>query len=351
MLLLLQQCTSAENGYTRRAFIISPTYYLINYIFNDAGFTNKLTAIKGDSHLETGIDLVTLEEQLKFYDSQEEDEETKAKFAEFEKTNQARQRKVYKYAMYLVPTYSNPRGDTYSLETRTKLVELARKYDMLIISDDVYDLLSFPANPSAIESQLPPRLVSIDRATLPQDIPADKQYGNTVSNLTFSKLLGPGLRVGWQESASPLICEQLGRAGSNRSGGTAAQLNSMVVAEMINLGVVDPVIAKLCEVYGDRARKMKQAMIQNLPVGTQIEGGEGGYFFWVTMPEGIDAHEMCAKLKQRGVIIGNGSNMEVDNSPMGWGDRAVRVSLSFNEAEAAVEAIERWGQVCQQMTK
>jgi DNA-binding transcriptional MocR family regulator len=94
-----------------------------------------------------------------------------------------------------------------SLELRRELVSLARRYDALLISDDVYDFLAWPEDPTIPDNEVarvPARLVDIDRVT-----PGRTQFGNAVSNGSFSKLIGPGIRVGWAEG-SPDFVKHLG---------------------------------------------------------------------------------------------------------------------------------------------
>ncbi|KAK2040616.1 hypothetical protein LZ31DRAFT_597909 [Colletotrichum somersetense] len=105
--------------------------------------------------------------------------------------------KIYKYVIYLVPTFSNPSGKTLSLQMRKDLVILARKYDAVIVSDDVYDFLSWPHDPHSQDcavTAVPPRLVDVDRS-----IPGYSTWGNTASNGSFSKVIGPDrfLKLWW----------------------------------------------------------------------------------------------------------------------------------------------------------
>ena len=87
-----------------------------------------------------------------------------------------------------------------SLRRREQLVRLARRYDALIVADDVYDFLQWPSRPEAVlphpDKSSIPRLVDIDRYL--DGGPID-EWGNTVSNGSFSKLIGPGVRTGWAE--------------------------------------------------------------------------------------------------------------------------------------------------------
>ena len=156
-------------------------------------------------------------------------------------------RKYYRFVMYLVPTFSNPGGLNYTLETRQKLVEIARKYDLLLISDDVYEFLDYT------DSKPLPRLNQLDKA-------GATKYGNTISNATFSKIIAPGLRVGWQETAAPKLVDQLSITGSNRSGGTPNQLSTLVVADLIKTGTIDEIITKFKNVYKERVAVLKRVL-------------------------------------------------------------------------------------------
>jgi DNA-binding transcriptional MocR family regulator len=117
--------------------------------------------------------------------------------------------KIYKHIVYCVPTFSNPSFKTMSLRRREELVRLARKYDALIITDDVYDFLQWPSSLTSqtlsLEHAALPRIVDVDRYL---DGGAEREradgFGNAVSNGSFSKICGPGLRTGWCEATAKL---------------------------------------------------------------------------------------------------------------------------------------------------
>ena len=106
--------------------------------------------------------------------------------------------------IYAVPTFSNPSGGCISLRRREQLVRLARQHDALIVTDDVYDQLQWPAkvasSPSYSKHAYLPRLVDVDRYL---DGGAERDdasgFGNAVSNGSFSKIVGPGVSTGWME--------------------------------------------------------------------------------------------------------------------------------------------------------
>lgn len=340
----MQQYTLPHTGYTRQAFIVSPTYFLINSIFLDAGFSGKLTAVREDP--KTGLDFDFLEKELYKYDEAAANEQNDT--SAIEDSTRDRPRKLFRYVIYLVPTFSNPSGSTMTTDARLRLLELARKHDVLIICDDVYDALVFPQTNI---SELPPRIVTLDRTTLAKSgLDLSKEYGNSVSNLSFSKLVGAGLRVGWQETVSPLLAQGLAQSGAVRSGGTPAHLNSMIVGELIRLNLLqDPIISGLVKVYSARAQVLREAATAELPSGTEIYGGDGGYFFWIITPETVDARAAAKLCEERGVVLPNGDHFEVEGHALGWGRRCQRLAISFLTEDEIRLGIKIWGEVCQEL--
>lgn len=186
--------------------MVEPTYFLACPIFEDNGFQGKLRGVPEDKW--EGLDIEFLRRELEAADSEalEATKHTGRPDVPILKTGR-NYPKIFKYIIYLVPTFSNPSAKTLSLGMRKSLVSLARKHDALVVSDDVYDFLSWPHDPSApdgVVTHVPPRLVDVDR-----EIPGCNNFGNTVSNGSFSKVIGPGVRVGWSE-CTPAFAKELG---------------------------------------------------------------------------------------------------------------------------------------------
>ncbi|PRT56864.1 hypothetical protein B9G98_04484 [Wickerhamiella sorbophila] len=320
-LIALLRTTSPQ--YTKGAYVVSPTYFLINGIFEDVGLRKQLRSLceKDDGR----YDLDALEAELAH---------------EKESSPQKPSRFTFRYVLYLVPTHNNPSGHTVPLEDRKRLLEIARRYDLLILADEVYEWLNYTDKPN------PTSLTTLDRETLPEG-----SIGNVIGNYTISKVLGPGLRVGWHETATPELAYHLSQLGSVKSGGTPAHLNTYFVGDMMESGAIDKVILNLNTVYGERAHAYRAAMEKYLPAGTKIDGGNGGYFFWLRFPNGYDIHAITQKCKDAGIMLAPGQHFEVTGQPHGWGDHHFRVSLSYHESDEATEAIKKWGEISQTCRK
>ena len=335
---ILTSLTSVARGITRQAFVVTPCYYLINGAFVDAGFEDKITAIDELQDGEYDVDVVQLEKELIKHSKGLEPADNRPVNIREDPLGRGADKK-FRFVLYIVPTFSNPSGATYSVKTRQKLLELARKYDLLIISDDVYELLDYSEDPG---HKLIPRIVYLDRDTLPEW----DQFGHSITNGTFSKIIAPGLRLGWQETATPKLVQQLASTGANRSGGTPNQLSLFVVNELIISGELDRIVLEYVAVYKDRAKKMKKYLGQYLPASAKVFGGDGGYFLWVDINQKDKDHREVEKiLKKRGVILGSGDDFEVYGDSRGWGHNCVRLSLSYLPVEDIEKGIKIWGEV------
>lgn len=320
---------------TKQVFLVSPTYFLINYAFIDAGFAGKMSAIKETPGGKYDIDLDALESKLAALDAENGLEPVQDKEINIIEDPSGRgARKFYRYAMYVVPTFSNPGGLVYSYETRLKLIQIARKHDVLLISDDVYDYLSYDGKPPVL------KLNHIDADTLPEGW----NFGNTVSNCSFSKIVAPGLRVGWQETATPALAQQLATNGGSKSGGTPGQLSSFIVNELIESGALDAMISRFVATYKARADVLKAALKKYLPKNITVYGGDGGYFLWVEI-DGLDLSESLDTFaKEQNVVIANGDHFEVTGDVLGWGKKGARLCVSMLTEEEIEEGIRKWGE-------
>lgn len=260
--------------------------------------------------------------------------------------------KYYRHVIYCVPTFSNPSSRTLPLDRRIELVQLAREFNALVICDDVYDFLQWSADlnasPSSITKALLPRLVDIDRfldggAERPQ---ADG-YGNTTSSGSFSKIGGPGLRVGWSEG-SPKFAYGVSQAGSSCSGGAPSQLTSTYMNILVKDGTMSEHIFKTLQpAYAARYKTLVSAIKDHLyPLGARLPQSNrevvGGYFLWLTLPDTVNAIDFAKRCQDEAqVIIAPGSIFEVPGDDSVKFKHSVRLTFSWIDQELMIEAVKR----------
>ncbi|KAJ4373194.1 Valine--pyruvate aminotransferase [Neocucurbitaria cava] len=342
--------------YTRNVWIVAPAYMLSFRIFEDAGFHKKLRAVPED---EEGIDIEYLRREI-------EKSEAKAQKDNNNTPQFKPQRswgKAYKHIIYCVPTFSNPSFKTMSLRRREELVYLAREYDALVITDDVYDFLQWP-------SSVTPKTLSIDKASLPRLVDIDRYldggperegadgFGNTASNGSFSKICGPGLRTGWCEGSNKLSYG-VSQTGSSRSGGSPSQLTACFLAEALETGDLQRfVYDQLQPAYGDRYRRMVQAINTELiPLGVRLPQTDrevvGGYFIWLTLPSPLKGAVLAQRAKdEENVVVAQGEIFQVPGDTEYPGTsfgNDVRICFAWEDEEMLAEGIERLALVIRRM--
>ncbi|ALU88891.1 PLP-dependent aminotransferase family protein [Herbaspirillum rubrisubalbicans] len=169
--------------------------------------------------------------------------------------------------LYSLPNFQNPTGRTLPVERRLKLVETCARLGLPLIEDDPYGALSYRNAPL-------PKMLSMN--------PAGVIYMGS-----FSKVLTPGIRLGYVVAPRPLILkmEQAKQATDLHT----AQLTQMVVYEAIKDGFLDQHVPTIRKLYGDQCQAMLDALQQYFPASCSWSKPEGGMFIWVTLPEHIDA--------------------------------------------------------------
>lgn len=193
------------------------------------------------------------------------------------------ERNPFSGLLYCIPTFNNPNGSVLSVTRCKQLIKLLRKYNVLAFCDDVYNLLSYDGEKPPFK--VPPRLFSFDNK-------ADPDYkGNVISNGTFSKLLGPGLRLGWMEVPEH-VRKILKTSGYITSGGCFNHYTSCVVTMAIQMGLVKEHVAYTRELYKSQLNTLCSAMDKYFPRAIKYTKPQGGYFVWVVLPPEID----CDKL-------------------------------------------------------
>lgn len=234
--------------------------------------------------------------------------------------------------LYVLPNFQNPGGVTLSLERRFRLIELASHYGAPIVEDDPYGQLRYEGN------HLPP-LVKID-AELHGCSHGERPFRGGVIYLgTLSKVLAPGLRIGWvvapEEVMSRLV--QM-KQGADLHTSTFGQ---MVAYETARGGFLDQHVKKIRRVYGERRDAMLAALDRHFPATVQWTRPQGGLFLWATLPEGMDSSVLLQDALKEKVAFVPGNSFH----PAGGGERTMRLNFSYCTPEVIEEGIRRLGLV------
>lgn len=181
--------------------------------------------------------------------------------------------------IYNVPEYHNPTGVTMTLARRSALVDLALRERIFIVEDSPYRQIRF-------EGELTPPLKSLDPA------------GIVLHVGTFSKLLAPGLRVGWV-AASP---ELISRMVHLKADGGSSPLAQRMVLEFCRAGRLPSHTARVRDAYRIHRDRMVDALRAQLPEVT-FQIPSGGYYLWLTLPDDMDGDALTAHAAQTGVTV------------------------------------------------
>jgi 2-aminoadipate transaminase len=221
--------------------------------------------------------------------------------------------------VYSVPSFQNPAGVTMSIERRRRLVELARQRELLVVEDNPYGLLRFGGEP------LPP-LYQLDG-------------GDFVIYVgTFSKILSPGIRLGWAVAPPPVMEKiVLGKQASDLCSSTLTQ---HFVREYFGEGRWREYISSLVEIYRGRRDTMVDALREHFPPQATWTEPEGGLFIWATLPAYIDTSDLLAKALRQDVAFVPGQAAYVDEAR---GRSSMRLNFSGVDDEEIREGVRRIG--------
>lgn len=221
--------------------------------------------------------------------------------------------------LYTVPTWCNPTGISLADERRRGLASLAGD-DLLILEDDAYRELWYDA-PS------PPSLQSLARSGV-------ARLGS------FSKILAPGLRLGWLVAAPDLIRRCAG-SGLLDSGGGVNHFTAHVAASYLDMGLLGEHIGRLRAAYRSRRDVLLAALARCMPAGCTWQTPGGGFFAWVCLPAGCDSTQLLAAAETAGVSFVPGARFHTN----GEGGRSLRLAFSLLPAEELIEGVRRLAEV------
>ena len=242
--------------------------------------------------------------------------------------------------LYLLPNFQNPSGTTLPLERRQQLVALANSVGVPIVEDDPYSSLRY-------EGETIPPLIAFD--AIQHGAGKPMYTGSVLYQGTFSKLLAPGLRIGWVVAPAEVI-RQLAmlKQGVDLHTSTLAQ---MIAFEVARSGFLDQHIERLTKIYGHRRDVMLEAMDDYFPASVHWTKPCGGLFLFVTLPEGVVARGLFIKALEQRVAFFPGDGF----FPIGGGENTLRLNFANAKPDRIVEGIKRLGKVlesfCQQGTE
>ncbi|MEM7127682.1 MAG: PLP-dependent aminotransferase family protein [Chloroflexota bacterium] len=266
-------------------FVEEPTYFLALPIFRERGLN-----VVGLPMDEGGLIIEALEEALK---------EHSPRF------------------VYTIPVHHNPSSVTLSAERRQKLVRLSEIHNFYILADEVYQLLTYTSAPpipfgTMIESE---RVFSLG---------------------SFSKILGPGLRLGWIQ-AGPTLLEQLMNVGFVFSGGSLNQFSSHIVRSALELGLQQQFLTTIRQTYRDRSDALCQAIREHLGETVSFRTPTGGYFLWAKFPQEANTSDWLRAAAEHQVRFQPGINFSSDSELKNY----MRFCFAHYTREELVEGVKR----------
>lgn len=224
--------------------------------------------------------------------------------------------------IYTIPTFQNPTGTTMSLEKRKRLLELANKYDVIVIEDNPYGDLRFSGEDV-------PTLKSLDT------------QNRVVYVGSFSKILSPGMRLGYIVGAAPILekVEILKQVNDVHT----PMLTQLMCVEFMKKYSIDDYIEKNRQLYGKKCAIMLEAMEKYFPKGkVEWTVPEGGIFMWCKCPGIEDITPVVNRCLEKKVAIVPGSNFAVD---MKAPSNMFRLNYSSAAPEKIEEGVKRLGEV------
>jgi 2-aminoadipate transaminase len=223
--------------------------------------------------------------------------------------------------LYTIPNFQNPSGITLAADRRQAILNLTKRYDLLVIEDDVYRDLAF-------EGDVPPSLFALD----------DSQRVLRIGS--FSKILAPAVRLGWLMGPGRLIERVIG-SGLRCMGGGANPLMANILAAYCQQGLLEPHIAHLRDIYRERRDAMLTALTAHMPAGVSWTRPGGGFFVWLALPPPLRAADVVAQARDAKLLIPVGDPFFAE-IPTG---QYLRIAFSYVTPERIEEGIQILGQI------
>jgi 2-aminoadipate transaminase len=221
--------------------------------------------------------------------------------------------------IYTVPNFHNPAGVTLSLERRLELVRIASERELLVLEDNPYGMLRY-------EGTSLPTLRSLDQEFV-------------IYASTFSKILSPGVRLGWTVAPPPVL--QKMNIGKQASDLCSSSISQYFVSAYFDSGPWQKYVRSLIEIYRRRRDVMLDSLAEHFPREAEWTHPEGGLFIWASLPDYIDTTDLLARALEERVAFVPGRAAYVD----GRGASSMRLNFSGVSERDIHEGIRRIGEV------
>lgn len=218
--------------------------------------------------------------------------------------------------IYVIPDFQNPAGITMSESRRIEIINLAEKYDLLVVEDSPYREVRFMG-----ESQK--MIYELDHT------------GRVITLCTFSKIFAPGFRVGWV-IGHPEILDKIVMAKQTADLCTSSFVQK-IIASYMEKGLLDKNLKKTISLYGQRRNHMIGCFRKYMPPNVKWTEPEGGLFLFVTLPAYINADNIFKKALEKKVAFVSGSTFFCNDS----GKNTMRINFSFSNNEEIEEGVRR----------
>jgi len=216
--------------------------------------------------------------------------------------------------LYVIPDFQNPSGSTMRADKRAAMLALAEEYDVQVVADVPYRPLRYVGDDAPGLSEISP--------------------GQAIELSSFSKLISPGMRVGWM-LAPPEIVDRVAAIAEDTYI-TPSMLSQGIVYEFLVRGRMPAALERLKALYGPRLRAILNALDSRMP-GAKWVRPEGGFFLGLTLPEGVDGERVRAAAPDEGLALSNGAGFFAD----GDGSRFLRLPFCALTEEEIDEGVAR----------
>eukprot|EP00041_Stephanoeca_diplocostata_P012008 m.199049 g.199049 ORF g.199049 m.199049 type:complete len:497 (+) comp18772_c0_seq1:204-1694(+) len=234
--------------------------------------------------------------------------------------------------VYIIPTYHNPTGCVLSPKRRQQIVQMSREYAFMIISDEPYNFLQFHATDQKVIAPFATQFPDADML---------------ISLVSFSKILAPGLRLGWLHADAGVV-GLLEDHGVISSGGFLNPMSALLVHQLMQTGDLMPYIQRLCSVFSTRMDALCDALHTHMPTA-KFRRPEGGYFLWVRLPMDGDpttAQELLSLAQTHGVsfLAGDCCSVSPLEQSASHAPYCLRISIAFHSESEIQEGVHILGQ-------